>query len=97
MDLPEFFAGFVRWASGQPDVHAVALVGSHARGEVTDSSDVDLVVLVQDPKVYLGNTTWASRFGAVRRQETEEYGPLTSLRVFYEDGPEVEYGIADPA
>ena len=39
-----FLNEFVEWAEMQPDIQAVALVGSHARNAATESSDVDLVV-----------------------------------------------------
>jgi hypothetical protein len=36
------------------------------------------------------------RFGTVESHQTEDYGKLISLRVFYRDGYEVEYGITTP-
>lgn len=90
-------AGFLnavgKWAADRPDILAVALVGSHARGQATDRSDVDLILLVDRPRRYLEKTDWLSRFGVVAKQKTEFYGSVTSLRVWYAGGPEVEYGI----
>ena len=83
----------VRWASERSDVQAVALVGSHARGTATDSSDVDLVLLADDPRRYTDDAGWVSTFGSVVRCETELYGDLVSLRVHYADGLEVEFGL----
>jgi tRNA nucleotidyltransferase (CCA-adding enzyme) len=40
-------------ARARDDVRAAALVGSWARGAATAASDVDLVVLVDDPAVCL--------------------------------------------
>ncbi|HSB01757.1 MAG TPA: hypothetical protein VLE49_13990, partial [Anaerolineales bacterium] len=39
---------------------------------------------------------WIKRFGGVDKQEAEDYGKLTSLRVWYQNGVEVEYGITTP-
>jgi hypothetical protein len=85
-----------RWAAVQPDMRAVALVGSHARGKARPDSDLDLVLLSNDPQVHFLDTRWARRFGPIARQQTESYGPVTSLRVWYEDGLEVEFGFAAP-
>ncbi len=78
--MESFLQDFSAWAQAQSDIQAAALVGSYARHAATDESDVDLVILAQDPRRYL-------------RQQREAYGRVTSLRVKYADGREVEYGI----
>ena len=93
--VEQFLHDFSDWASGQSDIETVALVGSHARNEATDDSDVDLVIVATQPDVYLQNTAWAQRFGTIKRQQVENYGKVTSLRVWYADGLEIEYGLTD--
>jgi hypothetical protein len=83
----------VRWASERADVQAAGLAGSYARGTATDSSDVDVVLLVDEPGRYLADTGWTRRFGRPVKQQVEPYGRLTSLRVWYAEGPEVEFGL----
>ena len=73
----------------------MALVGSYARGTATEASDVDLVVLANEPALYLQERAWTHLFGNVVNQQVEEYGKVTSLRVQYADGLEVEYGLTD--
>ncbi len=90
-----FLREFQAWTQAQPDVLAVALVGSYARGAARPDSDVDLVIVTTDPTKYLSNESWASHFGQVERSRTEDYGKLTSLRVWYSGGIEVEYGITN--
>ena len=41
------------WAAKRPDIVAVVLVGSYARGRPGMGSDVDLVVVTTDPGRYL--------------------------------------------
>jgi predicted nucleotidyltransferase len=94
-NVDQFLAQFVAWAAAQPDIAAVALVGSHARNAATAGSDVDLVVLAARPELYLDDHEWIRQFGEVREQQIEDYGKLISLRVWYADGREIEYGIAD--
>ncbi len=86
----------VIWAAAHVDVQAVALVGSYARGTAREDSDIDLVILTEQPGKYLDDLEWTREFGEVEKHQTEDYGKLISLRVFYENGPEVEYGISTP-
>ncbi len=51
--ISSFLTQVSDWAARQPDILALALVGSHARGAATETSDVDLVILAQDPSRYL--------------------------------------------
>ena len=91
-----FLDAFVGWASDQADVQAIALVGSYARGAARDDSDIDLVILTDQPEKYLDSIEWVERFGRVEKHQTEDYGKLISIRVSYQDGAEVEYGITTP-
>ena len=91
----QFLKYISQWASIQSDIQAIALVGSHASGTATGTSDVDLVIITDDPNQYLDNLLWTERFGTVHKQQVEKYGLVTSIRVWYEDGLEVEYGIAN--
>jgi predicted nucleotidyltransferase len=84
-----------RWAESQSDILAVALVGSYARNEERHDSDVDLVVIALEPKTYLQQTQWAQFFGPIEREQIENYGTVTSLRVWYSGGLEIEYGFTD--
>lgn len=91
-----FLDAFVTWASAHGDVQAIALVGSYARGEARDDSDIDLVLLTNEPQRYREDLKWIERFGTVKKHQTEDYGKLTSIRVWYQNGIEVEYGITAP-
>jgi predicted nucleotidyltransferase len=94
--LQVFLQKISTWASAQPDIQAVALVGSHTRGQAKADSDIDLVLLVEDPEKYLGDEVWPAQFGKVLKRQMEDYGLVKSIRVRYDDGREVEYGITIP-
>ena len=81
------------WAAHQPTIAAVALVGSHARSEVRPDSDIDLVLLCEEPHAFLAHTSWIHHFGEVRTCHTEDWGVVTSLRVHYTESFEVEFGL----
>ncbi len=94
--IRDFIDAFTQWATTQPDIQAIALVGSYARNAATEPSDIDFVILTGEPSKYLENPEWINQFGSVERQQTEDYGKVTSLRVWYVNGREVEYGISLP-
>ncbi len=91
----QFLSEFSSWAASQPDILAVALLGSYARNEGTAGSDIDLVIVARNPEIYLHDTRWTQYFGTISRQQLENYGKVTSLRVWYSGGLEVEYGFTD--
>lgn len=96
-NIKEFIEAVKLWATSKPDVHAVALVGSYARGAARITSDIHLIIILDDPRSYLENTNWLQSFGMPERQHLEDYGSVTSLRVWFRDGKEVEFGLTTPA
>jgi hypothetical protein len=85
------------WATSQPGVEAMALVGSHARGTARADSDIDLVLLVRDPAAFRADTGWLEAALRARpmRWRDEDYGALWSRRVWVAEGDgEIEFGFA---
>src|SRR5882757_3197974 len=93
--VDDLLAQVVEWAKGRSDVLAVALVGSHARGEARAGSDVDLVIVLESVAACSGDDRWLAGFGTVASVEEKDYGIVQSRIVRYEDGTEVEWGLAD--
>ena len=93
MDLQSFIDSLVSWATSDARIAALALVGSHARGEARPDSDVDLVLVSFDRQALLDDVTWPTVFGPVERVALEDYGFVQSLRVTYAEGLEVEFGV----
>ncbi len=56
------------------------LVGSQARGEATEDSDVDLVLLFVDPEARLADRAWVADLGEPVGGAPEDYGAVQSLR-----------------
>ena len=86
------------WAAERPDVAAVALVGSWARGAPGRGSDVDLVVLTSDPSVYTEREDWIEGLapgGELVR--TEDWVAIVERRLRLPSGLEVEVGIGHPS
>jgi predicted nucleotidyltransferase len=91
--ITDFLDRVTEWAAHQPAIAGVALVGSHARGEARPDSDIDLVLLCMEPDAFLTETSWINHFGAVETCQTEHWGRVTSLRVYYKACIEVEFGL----
>jgi len=86
------------WVRGRPDIHGLAVVGSWARGRAHMRSDVDLIVLAEDPERYADgdDDSWmAEALGrpavTVRRRA---WGVVTERRALLPSGLEVELGLA---
>ncbi len=82
-----------QWAAQDDRIIAVALVGSHARNEARADSDIDLVLICENPDALLQDVSWAQEFGEARVGDIEDYGLVRSVRAFYAHGPEVEFGL----
>jgi predicted nucleotidyltransferase len=94
MKIPEQYIGEVTaWAKSRNDINSLVLVGSYARKQARPDSDIDFVVVCQDKDILLKNTSWIHVFGEVTRFSLEEWGKVTSVRVFYLGGLEIEFGI----
>ena len=85
-----------RWAAGRPELQAVALVGSWARGAARADSDVDVVLLTDDPAAYLDDDSWLAVFEATDVERTQKWGVVTERRVALPSGLEVEFGVTSP-
>ncbi len=83
------------WAMGEDAIQSILLIGSHARNQARADSDVDLIVIASDPKRYIIGTFFYG-FGKVTRCQKEDWGTVTPVRVFYENGLEVEFAITSP-
>ena len=85
-----------QWAQKETSIESVILVGSWARGTNRPDSDMDLCILTARREGLLAENRFPSLFEKVRRQQTEYYGACTSVRVWYEGGAEIEFGLEEP-
>lgn len=90
-----FISKVKRWGEQSKEINAIILVGSYARGTHSKSSDIDLVILTNDKENMISNPMFINQFGKQSKMGIEYYGAVTSIRVFYEEGFEVEFGIAE--
>lgn len=95
MVLDQLLSQIKSWAERSPNVVKVLFVGSQARGEAKPDSDVDLVIICHNPTELLNDLSWINQFGIVEKQTIEDWGAVKSVRVFYREGLEVEFGVTD--
>jgi predicted nucleotidyltransferase len=87
-----------RWAASREDVDAVAMVGSWARGAARDDSDVDLIVLTDEPERLLVREEWIDELApAASLLRTREWGPIVERRLVLQSSLEIDVGVGLPS
>lgn len=84
------------WAAAQPDLVAVAVVGSRARGTARPDSDLDLVILSATPERYIDGEDWARELGLGEVRATAHRGMLVEQRLKTAWGLELDIAIGSP-
>jgi aminoglycoside 6-adenylyltransferase len=96
-DAGSLLTAVTAWARRRPDVHAVLLIGSHARSQAPADrwSDVDVVLVVEDPATYLDDTDWLGAFGEplLTFLEPTAVGGFTERRVLFAGGQDVDFAL----
>jgi predicted nucleotidyltransferase len=89
--------GAVRdWGALRPDVRALGLVGSWARGTPRMDSDIDVLLLTDDVARYVERDDWIHGLAAEQVVRTTAWGPIVERRLRYPSGLELEVGIGRP-
>lgn len=84
---------FMKYTGQQTHIKGVAVVGSLARGDFHSNSDVDLIIISTNKELTIDHIKSEFNFDNIESHTLEEWGILTSLRIFYGNGLEVEYGV----
>jgi aminoglycoside 6-adenylyltransferase len=93
---------FAAWASTQPAIAAVIVVGSQARTDhpADEWSDLDLVVFAHEATLFLQDPTWLNAFGAVVAVISNSFGQHDREWIaLYADGCKLDVAFlsVDPA
>lgn len=95
--IEEFLAKFRDFAENHPGIEGVVVVGSYARGTHRETSDLDLCIITAQKDEFVKHPDFVKSFGPFQSMQTEFYGACTSIRVWYETGLEVEFGLVKPS
>lgn len=85
-----------KWGERCPAIDSIILAGSFARGEERQDSDLDFCILTGDKDRMVQEQEFAAQFGMIKKKQTEYYGACTSVRVWYQEGIEAEFGFVKP-
>lgn len=90
------------FAQARQDVRAAVLVGSFARSTARADSDVDIVIVCDDPQRFrsepwLGNFRYVTRGHPVQKTRDMAFGKVWSRIVTLRGAPEIEFSFADRA
>ena len=94
MDLIE--AAVADWAQERDDVSAVIVVGSRARADTPADrwSDLDIILIVDDPEPYAESAAWVSEFGTPALTFLADTpSGQRERRVLYETGEDVDFPL----
>jgi uncharacterized protein len=93
-----FLRHAAEWAGSRGDLAAVALVGSWARNEPREDSDVDLVLLTDDPTPYTRHDDWILEVApGATLVRTGLWGVIAERRLRLPSGLEIEIGLGLPS
>jgi uncharacterized protein len=97
--ISTLLAVITEWAKAQNEIRGLALVGSYARDAAGAGSDIDLIVLTEDPRsfrdpAWLGAIDWSTANARPAKWSDEEYGAVWSRRVWLSPEGEVELSFA---
>jgi hypothetical protein len=95
-EVEGFLLTIIRWAGTRPDIRGLALVGSRAARRATEASDLDLVLLTEEPALYLADEDWIKQLGAALIA-TRSWGAITERRLLLRSGLQVEVGVGMPS
>lgn len=79
------------------DIECILGVGSVATGTNIMGSDLDIMIITANKSFLVQDKSFIEYFGIVCNSKIECYGTCTSIRVWYQDEIEIEFGIVDPS
>ncbi len=90
-------AAIADWARARKDVHAAVVAGSQARTDAPADrwSDLDAILVVEDPARYAADLGWVEEFGVpvLTFLESTAMGEQLERRVLYETGEDVDFPL----
>jgi aminoglycoside 6-adenylyltransferase len=97
MDL--LAAAVADWAREHEGVRAALVVGSQVRADMPADrwSDLDVVLVVDDPRELADDASWVESFGkpALTFLESTAFGDRVERRVLYETGEDVDFPLLE--
>jgi predicted nucleotidyltransferase len=97
-EVEAFVRGASAWAVVRDDLAAAAIEGSWARDGAREDSDVDLVLLTNEPTAYTEREDWIAELApGAKLLGTGDWGAIIERRLLLPSGLEVEVGVGLPS
>jgi hypothetical protein len=94
VDYESLKSELTKWSEMNSEIDGLAIAGSYVRNTQKPDSDIDVCFFVTNPMKFIGDHSWSEKFGEIQSKETEDWGVVKALRVFYKNGPEVEFNFS---
>ena len=94
LEVEKILRGASGWAASRRLVCAVAVVGSWSRGDADMESDVDIVILSDDPGLLIQTDGWWSFLADAEPICTRVWGIVVERRFGLASGLEIELDVA---
>ena len=93
----QFFKKLKEIGQHTSDIECILVVGSVVTETNTIGSDLDIMIISSNKSFLVHDKSFIEYFGIVINSKIEYYGAYTSIRVWYQDENEIEFGIVDPS
>lgn len=95
MDIQKFINHVSEWGNAEKEITSIIVIGSYAREIKTDATNIEIGILTENITYFTEDVSFVQQFGAVSKVEKVKWGTVMSIHVWYEDGLEVDFGIAN--
>ena len=101
-EVEEIITTIERWAISHSLILSMALVGSWARNEANSHSDIDLMFLTSEPKLFFDDVHWFKNISwhkfnlEINDYYDRTYGIVRSRHLCFQNGKRVEFSFGYP-
>jgi predicted nucleotidyltransferase len=81
IDVRKLIERLSKWSQDSPGVCGLAIVGSYARGTAKADSDLDVVVLCEEPESLINERSWLGKLGRCESVDVEIRHRYLNLRL----------------
>ena len=99
LEVETIIAAVAAWAKQQPEIYGVALVGSWARNQAHENSDLDLMFLTPNPELFFQDPNWFNELDwqklnlQISKYYDRTYGVVRSRHLCFTKGQRIEFSF----
>lgn len=96
MNISRFLELLEAWGKEEDLVNSIIITGHYATGEVGQDSSIDIQIISTTPSFLVKDNSFIEKFGNVIKKDIETIKRVTLIKVTYENGTKVSFGISSP-